>query len=339
MHALRHLVAAALTPLLAAQSLVVDELAQGATARFAYAGGTPNSVALLVLGFGGTGPGVPLDSDALFTLLPPTLVWDFQLVPASGECTFALTLPTGAPLVPLSAQVVEASLFAPVLDWRTSDAVTTTVAPLASLSDEFGGAALDDAWTVLHPELGAVDVLGGELVLTPNAGGLPTMWFHDGEGLAVLRPITGDFEVTCEVLVHAAGNPGAPPPTGYRLGGLLLRDASPAASQPGAHEWCHVATGAGGAGQPTGGERGETPASCGDWAFTAGPATPRDWRLVRTGDVVTSWHRDVGAATWLPVGTYQFAALPATVQVGAMCYSNASSPQVTARFARIAFAQ
>lgn len=328
-----------LGPSLSAQTLTVTNLAQGATASFDCGSNIPGSINVLVIGFAGTGASIPLDPDAIFDLLPPTVTWGFEIVPANGVTSFSLPVPSIAPLVSLSAQAVELSLLGAAIDWRTSNAVVATIAPIDTLSDDFASGSLDPSWSVLHAQLGSVTVTGGELVLTPTAAGLPDMWFDDGEGLAVLREVTGDFEMTCEVRVHDAGNPSAPPPIGYRLGGLLIRDASPAAIAPGTHEWCHVATGAGGAGQATGVERKETHASQSTWSFAPGPSTHRELRLVRTGNSVTSWHRDVGASVWLQVGNYTFVNLPTTVQAGMMSYSFSSPPRVTARFAYVRFAQ
>ncbi|MEZ5976739.1 MAG: hypothetical protein R3F34_00750 [Planctomycetota bacterium] len=321
-----------------AQSLSTPGLARGATSGFDYAGGTPGGVAVLVFGFGGTGNSVPLDADATLELFEPTQIWTYALVPVSGAIHFPLTIPTSIVLPAVSAQVVELVYVPPGWDFRSSNAITAAIAPLASLSQDFSSGALGSDWSVLHPSVGSVSVTGGELVLEPSLGGLPDMWFDDGEGLACVRTLTGDFEVSCEVLVHAAGNTASPPPTGYRLGGLLIRDARAVSSAPGAHEWCHVATGSGGAGQPAGVEWKETHASSSAWSVVPTASTHQELRLVRTGSVVTSWYRDVGATAWTQLATYTFAALPPTVEVGAMCYSFSSPPQVVARFERIEFA-
>lgn len=328
---------ALLPPEVSAQDLAASGFARGGTATLDYTGGAPGSVAVLVLGFAGTGVGFPLDGDAVFELFDPILIWSFELVPIAGAVTFPVPLPTDLTVAQLSAQVVELT-FADPWDWRTSNAVTESIAPLASLSDDFDSGQIGAAWSVLHASLGSAAVAAGELVLAPAAGGLPDMWYQDGEGLAVVRTLTGDFEVACEVLVHAPGTPGAPPPIGYRLGGLLIRDASAASSAAGTHEWCHVATGSGGVGEPTVVEWKETHASASNWAVLPVASTHRELRLVRTGNSVTAWHRDVGAAVWTPLASYAFADLPASVQVGAMCYANTSPAQVVARFRRIDFA-
>jgi hypothetical protein len=327
----------ALAGAIPAQSLTVDAFARGATARLDYAGGAPGGVAALVLGFAGAGVGFPLDSDAVFDLFDPILIWSFALVPPDGTVPFTVPLPTDFTTPQLSAQVIEIT-FAEPWDWRSSNALTEVIAPLTSLSDDFAAGILGGAWSVMHPGLGGASVQGGELVLAPVAGGLPDMWFEDGEGLAVVRTVTGDFEVSCEVLVHAAADQASPPAVGYRLGGLLIRDSSAAATNPGAHEWCHVATGSGGIGQPMGVEWKQTHASSSSWGITPVASTHRELRLVRSGNGVTAWHRDVGAATWIQLASYSFASLPATVEVGAMCYANEAPAEVVARFARIDFA-
>jgi len=146
----------------------------------------------------------------------------------------------------------------------------------------------------------------------------------------------GDFDLTGEVRVHAPGDPTSPPPTGYRFGGLVVRD--PVEAAPGTHEWCPVAAGAGGPGEPSGVEWKQTHDSVSQWSIVPTPDTHRELRLLREGATITAWHRDPGATEWIPVQTYAFPDLPSTVQVGAMVYSDDPTPQVVARFAWLALA-
>ncbi len=312
-----------------AQTLSIDHLTQGATAEFAFSDGVPGGVAVLLAGLGGLGAGACFDADACLGFLPPLFVLETVVIAGDGSAAFALPLNTSLPQVSVAWQVLEASASGPLVDFRTSNAVLQTVAPLSDLGDDFEGGPLSDDWEVLNAHLGTAEVVGGELVLTPNTGGLPNMWFEDGEGLAVVRVVHGDFELSCEILVHAPGNQSAPPPTSYRFGGLLIRD--PSSTAPGTHEWCHVATGAGGSGEPAGVEWKETHSSSSQWQVTPTATTHKELRLVRQGNTVTSWYREPGAAVWLALATYQFAALPSSVEVGAMAYSNPSTPNVVAR--------
>ena len=320
--------------------LSVKDLAVGASTHWEIYDGPPGAIALLGISFtGAAGSGFCLEPDACWVLIQPWILLPPTTLDGTGSATIVTPIPSGAPL-PFQAigQGFTVDVGPGGVDFGATGAVGGSVGPIAVLNETWEPPfeLLDECWTTLNPHLGGVEVTGGELVLTPSAAGLPDMWFDDGEGLAVLREVTGDFEVSCTVNVHTHGDTSSSPATGYRLGGLVLRD--PTATAPGAHEWCHVATGSGGAGQPSGVEWKETHASVSQWAVSPVPDTDRELRLVRSGNTVTAWHRDLGAPNWTLLHTNSFSALPATVQVGPMAYSFSAPPAVVARFDAVSFA-
>ena len=131
---------------------------------------------------------------------------------------------------------------APSSSTTTVASTSTTTSTTLPLGDTFDGVALDPSWSVLNPGLVSIDVSGGRLHLEATMSGAGTTWYNDSEGPLVYRAVTGDFDVRTIIATEDPGSPGDPPPTQYRLAGLLARDP---ASAPGSLDWVHVALGSG----------------------------------------------------------------------------------------------
>jgi hypothetical protein len=195
---------------------------------------------------------------------------------------------------------------------------TPTPDPCAGFADTFGGASLDPSWSVYNPSLVAIAVGGGALALTPTMTGGGNIWFNDAEGPLVYKTITGDFTVTTVAHAEDPSNPGNPPPTQFRLGGLLVRDPG---GTPGSRNSAHVALGAGDVAHPIAVEDKTTVASASDYLFYAIPAPDIELRITRSGSTISLYYRAVGAGTWTLARSHAHPEMPATVQVGMMVYA------------------
>jgi hypothetical protein len=212
----------------------------------------------------------------------------------------------------------------------TSTTTTTTV----PAGDTFDGVALDPSWSVLNPGLVTIDVSGGSLNLEPAMSGAGTTWFDDSEGPLVYKAVTGDFDVRTVVVTEDAGSPGDPPPTQYRLAGLLARDP---ASVPGSLDWVHVALGSGATAQGVCYEYKSTDASVSTWMTipTASPAG--ELRLVRAGAVFDLYWRPDAVSVWTLIQSFVRPDLPPALHVGLMIYATEAPSAIRARFDEIAF--
>lgn len=191
-------------------------------------------------------------------------------------------------------------------------------APSATFFDGFAGSSLASGWQVLHPELVLLTLSGGELHLVPTQPGPNATWFEDGEGPLVWRSVTGDFTATARVRVDSLTTPGAPPPTDYRLAGLLVRDPNSAPNQRGS---AHVALGAGTAATPIAWEDKTTLASHSDFVLYNAASSSAELRIVRRGSQIELLARAVGAPNWTLLRAHAHPEFPASVQVGLMIYS------------------
>jgi len=213
----------------------------------------------------------------------------------------------------------------------TSTTTSTTTLPLG---DDFNGAMLDPSWSVLNPGLVTIDVSGGSLNIEPTMAGAGTTWFNDSEGPLIYKPVTGDFDVRVVISTEDPGNPGNPPPTQYRLAGVLARDP---ASVPGSLNWVHVALGSGAAAQGTSYEYKSTDESVSTWMTIPTASSSGELRLVRSGATFDQYWRADGISPWTLIQTFVRPDLPATLQVGMMIYSTDAPPSIRASFDEIAF--
>ena len=195
---------------------------------------------------------------------------------------------------------------------------TATPDPCAGFADTFPGGSLDPSWTVYNPGLVQIDVGSGALSLTPTMTGGANIWFNDGEGPLVYKTITGDFTVTTVAHAEDPANPGNPPPTQFRLGGLLVRDPGGTA---GDRNSAHVALGAGDFANPIAVEDKTTVASSSDYLFYPIASADIELRITRSGSTIGLYYRAIGAGSWTLARAHAHPEMPATVQVGMMVYS------------------
>lgn len=202
--------------------------------------------------------------------------------------------------------------------------------------DTFEGSSLALDWSVLHGELGTVGVAGGQCVLTPTVAGPSATWFNDDEGLFVYRTVSGDF--TVHARVHASDLAGgAPPPTDYRLGGLLVRQPGTAS---GNRNSAHVAVGAGTGATPVAAEDKTTVGSVSDFVLhpiSASPTADGELRMRRRGNVISLFYRPIGSGAWQLLRAHDHPEFPDTLQVGMMAYSNGVPALIRVAFDEIVF--
>lgn len=216
----------------------------------------------------------------------------------------------------------------------TTTSTTQTTTTTLSLDDDFNGVALDPSWSILNPGLATISVSGGELHITPTAGGAPDLWFEDGEGVHVYKEVVGDFDVRTVISTEDAGSPGTDPPTAYQLGGILARDP---ASTSGDRNTVHVALGTGSAGQGVSYEYKSTDGSVSDWMTTPTASRSGELRLTRVGTTVTMYWRANAVDAWTSINSFIRADLPATLEIGPMAYSATDPAGIRANFDSIIF--
>ena len=248
---------------------------------------------------------------------------------AASECVGTLAVPWGAPYpgvcnaTPMPTATPTAATPTP------TPSATPTGDPCAGFADTFGGASLDPSWSVYNAGLVTISVGSGALSLTPTMTGGGNIWFNDGEGPLVYKTITGDFTVTTVAHAEDPSNPGNPPPTQYRLGGLLVRDPG---GTPGMRSSAHVALGAGDVAHPIAVEDKTTVASASNYLFYSIPSPDIELRITRSGATIDLYYRAIGAGTWTLARSHAHPEMPATVQVGMMVYSLDPPPGIRVAF-------
>jgi hypothetical protein len=296
----------------------------GQPATQTVSGATPGGFALFLYSFQGTGSGLCLgpQPDDCLALLDPVAILATRVVGGGGTAVHAFTVPATAPLATVHTQALVVSAGPSGLGFAATNAISAPILPLSSLSDEFEGASLAPAWSVLHPELASVSVSGGSLRIRPLVTSPSQFWFHDGEGVLVHQTISGDFDVRTRALAHALGS-ASPPPLQYRLGGITVRNPLDTAS--GTHDFVHLAVGAGDFAHGYAVETKTTVDSQSVFAFTSVPHEPIDLRIVRSGSAFTLSWKLAAATTWTTAAVFQQPQMPASVDVGLMAYC-ASAP-------------
>lgn len=321
----------ALSAAASAQTLTVSELVLGQPAQLSVAGaGSGASVAWLV-SFGGPGAGPCVNAATCLDLLPPYVL--LAVLPANGGGVSSLegNVPASTPLVPIGFQCLVQTGSGLI---GATNAVWTSLLPLSHFDDEFEGAALDPEWSVLHPELAAIAVSNGRLDLTPNTGGLPNMWYQDGEGVLVRKMVTGDFTVTTRLTVDDPSNPGASPPPSYRFAGISARDPSSTALD---QDYVHAALGVGGPNGPIVSEDKSNLDSISDWVVYPIVANTGELRITRSGSLFSVYYRLDSGSPWTLMRAHDRPDLPATLEVGPMAYAASAPAAVRGRFEYVRF--
>lgn len=309
-----------------AQSLTQSPFVVGQPVSLAITGAQPGDTVALFAGFNGLGAGpcVP-QYNACFALNLPWTVLFVLPADAQGSVAVSGVLPSALPLVPVFTQaaVLHGATLTP------TQALATMIEPVSVLSDDFESPTLAASWTVHNGALMTHALQGGALELEPIQTGPTSIWFNDHEGPAVLKPITGDFDVRATVHVFDPAAPNQPPAPFYRLAGLVARSPLNA---PGALDWVHVAIGGGDGVVPFAFEDKTTNDSVSDYVLHPGAAMDSELRIVRQGATFTLFARPVGALQWQLLRSHVRPDLPATLEVGPMTYSLNAPAGIRARF-------
>jgi hypothetical protein len=321
-----------------AQTHAVSDLVLGQVVSFRVAAAPPGSLAIFLLGFNGLGPGTcyPPPISVCLDILEPVQILALVPVDATGNAALRFVLPGELPLVPVYSQALVISISGSNVTVAKTNAVTSPIVPLSSLSDTFDGAGLSPRWSVHNPGLLSATVSGGALHLQPTAGGPLVTWYADGEGPLVYKNVTGDFTVTAIVRADDPVNPSQPPPTEYRLGGLTVRNP---AAPPGAHNWAHVTVGGGTAAIPIAVEDKTTVNSTSDLRLYPIQNPRGEIRITRQGTSISLYFRDTAAQTWSLLRSHARPDLPQTLQVGLNVSSWQSPPRVRIHVEEIRFSR
>lgn len=208
--------------------------------------------------------------------------------------------------------------------------------PLASLSDTFSGAALDAKWTVFEGDgTASIAVSGGELNLTCNAGAsADSFWFNGEQGILIHQSVTGNFDVIATLRIRNTADSGLPPATQFRIAGIAAHDPDRATDL----DYVHVGLGAT-AEADLRCEWKTTVASVSTFGSVSAPTGVGQIRLTRSGQLFTAYYRASAGDAWTTVQAMDrtAAALPNTLQVGMMVYSNQFAHDIRGFYDSIVF--
>ncbi len=321
--------------LVRAQSLTHTDLILGQPAALQVSGAIPGADVAFLLSLTGIGSGTCFPPTTLcLDVLEPVTILSVTPADAGGGATFATVVPPAIPLLTVFAQAVVVSSGAGGVTLAKTTPFQTSVQTLSALSDTFTGSTLSSSWSVWNPGLVQITVTGGSLRLQPLATGNAATWFADGEGPMVYKSVTGDFTVTATIHARNPLAPTQPPPFPYRLGGLIVRDPN---SVPGNRNSAHVALGAGTAAVPVAAEDKTTVASSSDFILYPISTPDGELRITRQGALIALYFRAVGATSWTLLRSHLHPEFAATVQVGAMVYSNSAPASIVAIFDDVTF--
>jgi hypothetical protein len=308
-----------------AQTLAVSPLVQGQIFTVEATGGPPFSDVAFLVGTGGVGAGTCFTPTFCIDLLDPWALAFVLPADSTGATSFAAIVEPTTPLIAIDAQAVYVSFTGPTFTLQKTNPVTRVVETIAALSDAFNGTTLDPAWRIHEAAELLPPVVGsGSLFLSPAQTGITATWYHDDEGPALFKTVTGDFTVsgTFHVSNPLSLSPiPVPPPISYRLGGLIARDPN---GVPGARNWLHVAVGAGDASVPLAIEDKTTVNSVSVFTLQPSPSHHMELQMQRAGPVFTLSYRTIGAPTWSVAAVHVRPDLPPTIEVGPMTYSFSS---------------
>lgn len=197
----------------------------------------------------------------------------------------------------------------------------------SALDDEFD----DDlsGWDAFQPSLARIDVDGGALHLEPAAR---TVWFHGNTGVLVHKRVDGDFVMTSRVRARRLSDLSQPPPTPFRLGGLMARDPTPSNGE----NYVFVVIGADGNDLSV--EHKTTRDGQSDYDGPPWPGAEAELRVCRVGATFVLLIRHDDAHPWQEVVRYDRPDLPPSLQLGPTAYANNEDPDVRVSFDFVRFA-
>jgi len=192
-----------------------------------------------------------------------------------------------------------------------------------ALDDEFDDGL--DGWSVHNEDLATIAIENGKLVLEPTAW---TVWLHESTATLVHKPVAGDFKVTAHVMARGLASPDAPPPAGYRFGGLMAR-----AVGGDAENYVFIVLGTD---DDPSVETKTTVDSVSTWQGPPWPGAEGEVRICRVGDRFELWVREAGGG-WQLSNAFDRPDLPAEVEVGPIAYNNDATPDLRVSFEFVDF--
>lgn len=194
------------------------------------------------------------------------------------------------------------------------------------LDDEFDGDL--GAWQVFGPSAARMEVEDGALHLEPAA---QTVWFHRRTGVLLYKAVAGDFVMTSRVRARRLSDLSAPPPTPFRLGGLMARDPEPVDGE----NYVFIVIGADGNDLSV--EHKTTQNGRSDYDGPPWPDAEGDLRVCRVGSTFVLLIRRDDTDAWHEVVRYERPDMPSTLQLGPTAYANNDDPDVRVSFDFVRF--
>lgn len=198
----------------------------------------------------------------------------------------------------------------------------------APISDDFPGPTLAPHWSIYGPDAVDLELRDGALHLAPRPFAL---WFDRNRGPLVYQLVDADFRVTARVRARLRSDPTQPPAETVHLGGLMARDP---ATPPENYAFIVV-------GRDVDDLSVETKNTIDGRSAFVGPPWPSSdaaLRVCRLGATFRFYKRPIEGGPWQLADTFDRPDLPATLQVGAIAYTNSAMPDLTVAFDEIIFA-
>lgn len=306
-----------------AQQLELSEVRPGHQTHIALVHAEPNSEVAFELRFQGDEPGSPrisrlrkrVDRAGRSSLLVP---YPGGMGPGSFTVSASIALPGGG-----SHRL------------RVATPVNGVQAqPKISRDDDFEGSTLDNSWSLLNPDLMEFEVSGGALRISPTQFGSSATWVSGNQGPFIYKTFLGNFDARTTVHTESSSSPGNPALGPFRLGGLMVRDASVGSTELNS---AHIAVGAGSSPFPIAVEDKTTYDSTSNWFFHAIPSQDLELRITRVGDLISRMYRPVSGGSWTVMRADSHPEFQPAVQVGLMAYSFSGPADIRASFDEIRF--
>lgn len=202
------------------------------------------------------------------------------------------------------------------------------VLPPFPIDDDFQGTELNSFWQLYKPASIAGITVGGGFMRFPIVGGGPgptgSFWFDEDDGGQVWQLCQGDVDLRCFVQARDAQDDGPTPTEDFKITGIAVHDPSGAP-----FNYVHVGLGS----NTTGALQAEHKSTQNGESFFnyVEVASGSAWlRLVRIGQLFSTFHGPAEDGPWTPVGetdrAIELPLMPDILRVGPVNYSNVPGP-------------
>lgn len=202
------------------------------------------------------------------------------------------------------------------------------VDPLSALDDPFSGDLLLPKWGIIKPAATPGITVGGGYARIPIVGGGSgidrTFWFNGFDGLLLNQECSTSFDARVYAEARNAADTSAAPTEDFKIIGLSALDIS---GPP--YNYVHVGFGSNGTGSLQA-EHKSTEDSVSHFDYIPNPSGAGWLRLLRIGQIFSTFFGPSQDGPWTLINTVNrnvaAPAMPSTVALGLMTYSNVNGP-------------